>query len=146
MHRVTAVGRLVAMLTLVASGCGILTANNRELLNAQVRLQAGDAHGALAALDRRDDLPAKLDRATILADMGRARESNAEFDRALAQIRTYEGRAVVSATEVGLGTTSLVVNDKALEYRGEGYEKVLLHTFRRGTTSSSATSRLPSSR
>jgi hypothetical protein len=117
---------------LLAAGCGVFTPNNRELLSAQARLVSGDAPGALAALDphRRDDLPAKLDRATILSSVGRARESNDEFDRALAQIRGYESRAVVSAREVGRGTTSLVVNDKTLEYQGEGYEKVLIHTFK----------------
>lgn len=124
--------RATLALLLGAAGCGVLTANNRELLSAQALFQSGDPPGALAALDphRRDDLCAKLDRATILGNVGRVRESNDEFDRALAQMRRYEGRAVVSATEVGLGATSMVVNDKTLEYQGEGYEKVLVHTFK----------------
>jgi len=120
------------VLVLSAAGCGVLTANNRELLSAQARFRSGDPEGALAALDpgRRDDLCAKLDRATILAGIGRVRESNEEFDRALAQIRGYEARATVSAREVGRGTTSLLVNDKAREYQGEGWEKVFVHALK----------------
>lgn len=118
------------LLTLAASGCSVFTANNSELLDARKQLASGNADAALAAIapDERDDLPAILDRAVILQMQGKAMESNAEFDRAISQIRDYEARALVSATEVGSGTGSVLINDKVLEYQGEGFEKVLVHS------------------
>ncbi|MBI3782879.1 MAG: hypothetical protein HY270_05710 [Deltaproteobacteria bacterium] len=118
--------------TFFACGCGIVTANNRELLDARTQLNNGDFSGALASVDskRRDDLCAILDRAVIYETVGQVPESNREFDRGEAKIKEYENRAVVSATEAATGVGSLLVNDKMLEYQGEGYEKVLLHAFK----------------
>jgi len=112
------------------AGCSVLLPNNRAALQARAAVVAGDANAALAALEGGTDLPARLDRATILADMGRPQESNAEFDRALDLIRRYEERATVSATETARGAGSVLVNDKTLEYQGEGFEKVLLHALK----------------
>jgi len=122
----------VIFLTLALAGCSVLTANNRELLDGRAQLAAGDMWGALAAVSRtaRNDLCATLDRALILAIAGRPAESNSEFDRALEQIREYERRATVSATEVGAGAGSLLLNDKVLAYQGEGFEKVLIHAYK----------------
>lgn len=121
-----------AVLSLLATGCSTFTANNSELLDARKQLASGNADGALAAVapDERDDLPAILDRAVILQAQGKASESNAEFDRAIGQVRDYEARATVSATEVGTGAGSLMLNDKTLEYQGEGFEKVLMHSLK----------------
>jgi hypothetical protein len=114
------------------SGCSTITANNAELLAARQGLASGDTEAALAAVspDERDDLPAILDRAVILQTQGRCMESNAEFDRAIQQVRDYEARALVSGTEVGAGAGSLLLNDKVLEYQGEGFEKVLMHSLK----------------
>ncbi len=116
---------------LVAAGCGgVLTANNSENLRAQEAVSAGDPASALRALANRNDLPGRLDRAVILGEMGRPRESNVEFDGALQLIRDFESRARISAQETARGASSLLVNDKTLEYQGSGYEKVLIHALK----------------
>jgi hypothetical protein len=120
----------VMIVALALSGCSVLQPNNRELLSARAQLGAGNPTQALAELQKRDDLCGILDRAMILADMGKPNESNAEFDRALGQIKDFERRATVSATEVAAGAGSLLLNDKVLEYQGEGFEKVLIHAFK----------------
>lgn len=118
--------------TILFGGCSLLTANNRELLEARAALMSGRADAALEALDatRRDDLCAKLDRATIYQAAGMVERSNAAFDDALATIRDFEERASVSAREVGRAGGSLLLNDKTLEYQGEGFEKVLVHALK----------------
>jgi len=121
---------LLASVALATAGCGVLTANNKELTRADAMLAGGDAEAALAALGTRNDLPGRLQRATILASMGDATASNQEFDLAIADIRKFEERATLSATEGVLGLGSLVVNDKTMEYQGQGYEKVLVHTLK----------------
>lgn len=132
MHYKPSWGATVLALVVTMSGCSTLTANNGELLTARTELSAGNVKNALAAVDptKRDDLPAILDRAVIYQIQGLPRESNAEFDRAIVQIRDYENRATVSATEVGTGAVSLLLNDKVLEYQGEGFEKVLVHALK----------------
>jgi hypothetical protein len=120
---------LVACLASVP-GCSVVTANNRQSLQATQAVSSGDPAAALAALEGHDDLPDRLDRAVILADMGRPVESNQEFDRALAMIQDYEGRAVISARDAGRNVSSVALNDKVLEYKGEGFEKVLIHVYK----------------
>ncbi len=116
---------------LVLAGCGgVLTANNKENLRAEQSVMQGDPAAALKALEGRNDLVGRLDRAVVLADMGQVRASNDEFDRALGMITEYERRALISAQEAGRGAASLLVNDKTLEYQGEGYEKVLIHAYK----------------
>ncbi|MEO8604704.1 MAG: hypothetical protein ABI629_19200 [bacterium] len=127
--------RRIAVLCATAvllGGCGTLTANNTELLKARQQLASGNADAALAevAVDERDDLPAILDRAMILQAQGKPVESNAEFDRAIQCVHDYEARAVLSATAAGTGAGSLMLNDKVLEYQGDGFEKVLMHGFK----------------
>jgi hypothetical protein len=123
------VALLVAWLASIP-GCSVVTANNRQSVQATQAVSSGDPAAALAALEGHDDLPDRLDRAVILADMGRPAASNEEFDRALAMIQGYEGRAVVSAQDAGRNLSSLALNDKMLEYKGEGFEKVLIHVYK----------------
>lgn len=122
-----------ALLVVAFSGCsGVITANNRELLRAETLMASGQPHDALDALDvkRRDDLCAKLDRGVYRSALGDVTGGNAEFDRAIQEIRGYESRATVSATETSRAAGTLLVNDKVLEYQGEGFEKVLVHTLK----------------
>lgn len=127
-----AVSAFSLTLMLAGSGCAVMTANNKELLRAETLMASGKPTEALDALavKRRDDLCAKLDRAVYQSAIGNTAASNAEFDRALAQIKEYESRAVVSGQEVARGAGTAFVNDKVLEYQGEGFEKVLVHSFK----------------
>ncbi|MFN2426508.1 MAG: COG3014 family protein [Candidatus Binatia bacterium] len=126
-HSVTAA---ILVSVTVLGGCGTMMANNKDMKSARLHLQAGDVSAALAAGRKRDDLCGILDRAVLLHIQGNPAASNAEFDRGLALIKTYEDRAVVSANEVGRGAGSVLLNDKTLEYQGEGFEKVLIHAFK----------------
>jgi hypothetical protein len=124
---------LVLIFGMAVGGCsGVVTANNRELLRAQTLMVSGQPRDALAALDasKRDDLCAKLDRALYKSALGDVTGGNAEYDRAITEIRGYENRATVSATETTRGAGSLLINDKLLEYQGQGFEKVLVHAMK----------------
>jgi hypothetical protein len=117
----------LALSTSLLAGCA---ANNREMVRAQNSMMSGDPNAALKELEKRDDLCAKLDRAVYKGTLGNAAGSNAEFDRAILQIREYESRATVSAGEQGRNVASVLVNDTVREYQGEGFEKVMVHTFK----------------
>lgn len=126
----TRIAALFVASAFVVTGCGTMTANNKEMKNARLHLGTGDLNAALAAQKNRKDLCGILDRAVLYQLQGNPVASNQEFDQALAQIKTYEDRAVISATEVGKGAGSVLLNDKVLEYQGEGFEKVMIHTLK----------------
>lgn len=49
------------------------------------------------------------------------------FEQATAAVQSYEDRALVSAEDAANSLLSWAVNDSALDYKGEGFERVLLH-------------------
>lgn len=131
--RIRLLGAVLAAAAL--TGCSIVTANNRPMLEAREDMAQGRWPQALEAVDagkfaERDALCGMLDRGVILQNQGRFQESNAEFDRAIRKIKEYEARAVISATEVAAAAGTMVLNDKTLEYQGQGYEKVLVHALK----------------
>ncbi len=52
-----------------------------------------------------------------------------DFEAAIAAVRQMEEKAVISASDVGAQTTSLLANDNTIPYRGDGYEKVFMYQF-----------------
>lgn len=138
MRRARHVGRgaLLALVAVAAlSGCSVVTANNKPMLEARQEMLQGrwdDALGAVAAgkFADRDSLCGMLDRGVILQNQGRWQQSNAELERAVQKIKEYEARAVISGTEVAAAAGAMVLNDKTMEYQGQGYEKVLVHALK----------------
>jgi uncharacterized protein len=70
-----------------------------------------------------------LERGILLQQMGMFDESNREFEQAIAKIRQYEGRAVISASKSASQVGSLLLNDQVKPYEGEDFEKILVHAF-----------------
>lgn len=64
--------------------------------------------------------------ALVQGDWTGARE---HLERAAAAVRELEDRALVSAADLGESLVSFVVNDTVKTYRGEGYERVMLHVM-----------------
>ena len=51
-----------------------------------------------------------------------------QLERAAQAVEEFEAQALLSPTSAGRGVLSLAVSETALEYKGEGYERVQLHT------------------
>ncbi|MEA2102981.1 MAG: hypothetical protein U9P80_10530 [Thermodesulfobacteriota bacterium] len=75
------------------------------------------------------DILVHLERGIILQYMGEYLKSAHEFETASSMITAYENRAVVSAEKTFRQGASLVINEKALQYRGKDFEKILIHAF-----------------
>lgn len=78
----------------------------------------------------RDQLLFLLERATIKQTMGDFEESNQDFEKAYRVIEDYENRAVVSVRDGLEETKAFLVNETTLPYRGQGFEKILLHAYK----------------
>ncbi|MGH7151549.1 MAG: COG3014 family protein [Planctomycetota bacterium] len=70
-----------------------------------------------------------LERGLIAHTAGDFERSLAEFEGALEAMQRFEDRPTVSGRSLVEGTKSWVWNDLSLPYDGEGFERVLLHTF-----------------
>jgi hypothetical protein len=64
--------------------------------------------------------------AQILDDPETSRHA---FDAAMGKIGENDRRAVISASAIGATAAATLVNDNAIPYEGEGYERVMLHHF-----------------
>ncbi len=114
---------------LLASGC----AYNRAARQADVAFARGDYAGAAATLEEasppdRDQLLHLLELGTCYQCAGDFATSNARLLSAVAVARGYDERARVSLRDAASFLAALTVNDNMLPYRGEPYERVLLHT------------------
>ncbi len=96
----------------------------------------GDYEGSLAAIDPddcadgRERLLCLLERATIKQNMGDFEGSNQDFETAYEVITDYESRPSVSIRDAGSETAAVLVNDTALPYKGNGFEKMLVHIYK----------------
>lgn len=55
--------------------------------------------------------------------------SMSDFTAAMEKIRENDEKALISASGIGASVAATLVNDNAIPYEGEGYERVLLHHY-----------------
>lgn len=77
----------------------------------------------------RDRVIYSLERGRLRQILGQTDPSMDDFLAALTSMREDEQRATVSLSGIGAQAAGLAVNDNALPYAGEGYERVMLHHF-----------------
>jgi len=70
-----------------------------------------------------------LERATVLHTKGDFARSTREFFEAEKVMRHHDEKAIISLSDTAAGAAAFLVNDKAMPYGGEGFEKILLHTY-----------------
>ncbi len=127
---------VAALLGCVLSGCAITTtfiAYPGKMQPFVTDIAAGkpvrlDKH-LLWEQKGQDKILYAMERGRIAQIQGDVETSIASYELAIKAIRENEERAVVSMTEAGGQTAAVLVNDNAIPYQGEGYERVLLHHF-----------------
>ncbi|HQI00854.1 MAG TPA: hypothetical protein PLF54_08385 [Deltaproteobacteria bacterium] len=123
-----------SIILLIAAGCADLGSYTRMTDQARLSISQGRFEDALTVFPEksargRNEVLVRLERALLLQNMGRYDESAREFELAVARIRGYEGKAVVSATRTASQIGSLILNEKVRPYEGEDFEKILIHAF-----------------
>lgn len=76
-----------------------------------------------------DGILYNLETARILQINRNFVESRKDYAAAIAAVREKDNRATISASAIGAGAASLLTNDNAIPYVGEGYEHVFMHHY-----------------
>jgi hypothetical protein len=125
-------GALACILSL--TGCSIITSYPSTVGKAQAAFDHGDYAGAVAQMQKMS--PPSSDEALYLTETGTFQRtaadyagSNKSYLRALDIYREFDSRATISLRDSTQYAASLLLNDKAISYRGSFYERVLLNTF-----------------
>jgi hypothetical protein len=75
----------------------------------------------------RDRILYRMEQGRLAQLQGDWTTSRADYADAIAAIRELDERSVVSLTDLAGKTSALVINDNAIPYSGDGYERVMLH-------------------
>lgn len=55
--------------------------------------------------------------------------SKTYYQQAIDDYQIFDDKAIVSASKLGAGASSILLNDNAIPYRGPGYERIMLHQY-----------------
>jgi len=125
---------LCGLALLLASGCSMLRAYPQQMRSVQNAFAHGNYEHAASELEamapaRRDKLCHLFELGTVRHTMGDYKASNTLFLAAVGLSREFDERAAVSLRDSAAFTAALLINDKAMSYRGSPFERVLLHTY-----------------
>ena len=125
---------IATSLLLLASGCSVFTGYPGRTEKARRAFAAFDFDGAVKRLEPHtnsgnDRLCYLLETGTVLHVKGDFAASTRRFSRAGEVMRGFEDRALISLRDTAAGAAAFLVNDKTMPYSGEGFEKILLHTY-----------------
>lgn len=70
-----------------------------------------------------------LERGRYAHIQGDYKSSISNFENAISEINISDEKAVVSLSDAGAVSASILLNDNAIPYVGKGYERVMLHHF-----------------
>lgn len=126
---------LVLLVCSIATACSMLTRYPVETEGLLRDFESGSGEDAFLQADKRSKkglnrLVYLLEGGMILHTRGNLEESNAVFQKAESVIRHYDEKAVLSLSQGSAELASLVVNEKALPYRGEPFERVLVNAYK----------------
>ncbi len=118
-----------------SAGCSLFTPYSERIGRPLEDFETGRLEAAYRQVEKRshkgkDRLLYLLEGGMIRHAQVRLDDSNAVFAEANQVIRAFEGKAVVSASEVAAQGASLLVNEKTLPYEGQPFEKVLVYTYK----------------
>lgn len=65
----------------------------------------------------------------IMQVAGDFTRSKTYYQQAIDAYQRFDDKAIVSASKLGAGASSLLLNDNAIPYRGPGYERIMLHQY-----------------
>lgn len=77
----------------------------------------------------KDQLLYLQERGRITQILGDLQQSQTDYDAAINIYRANEDAAYIRLGETGAGVGALLVNDNALAYRGDDYERIMLHSL-----------------
>lgn len=83
----------------------------------------------LSECNSKDLILYNMERGRYAQVIGKSDISMSDFRTSMEKIRENDEKALISASDVGANVAATLVNDNAIPYEGEGYERVLLHHY-----------------
>ncbi|HDM33066.1 MAG TPA: hypothetical protein ENG28_04775 [Deltaproteobacteria bacterium] len=123
-----------AFLVMGILGCAALQSYEVKASHARYYINTGQYSDALACFPEYNDGNKNevlycLERGTLLQAKGEYRMSARQFEKAAQLMRYYENKAYISASRTASQAGSLIINEQIMPYRGEDFEKVLVHAL-----------------
>lgn len=125
---------MVLAAAIATSGC-VFSNYLADMFRIRKAFEIGDYDTALRDLDgmaqsgRNDRLVFLMEAGLVAHTGGHYAKSTRRLQRAKNIMLGFESRAVLSVRDAGAAGASLLINEKVLPYRGEEFEKVLVHTY-----------------
>jgi len=130
--RLALLGGLVLLLGGCATG-SVFTPYPSQIQPVKQQLENKQYKQARAALDGRENDADKIlylmERARVSQLAGDYKASIEDFKRVIEAFEENDEKATISATDTAAQGASLLTNDNAIPYAGEGYERVFVHQF-----------------
>ncbi len=127
---------LLVAAVLLLGGCAagsIFTSYPKQIQPIKVQLEARQYTMAQAELDGRQDDADKIlylmERGRVAQLAGDTEASIEDFKRVIEAFEENDEKAKVSVSDTAAQGASLLTNDNAIPYVGEGYERVFVHQF-----------------
>lgn len=123
----------LAVLAAAAPACSILTGYPAATESARAAFARGDFAVAAAAYrsgaSGGDELLYRLEEALTLQTAGDFEASRVAFEKAETVVEGFDARPTIAGRDVVEGIGVAFLNDKALPYEGDHFERVLLNTL-----------------
>jgi hypothetical protein len=127
---------VAATAMLFASGCAgtsTFTAYpkkiNPMIADLQLRKPIDFSQCLLSECKSNDLILYRMERGRMAQIIGATEVSMSDFSGSMESIKEKELKATVSVSDIGAQAAAVALNDNAIPYKGEGYEKVMLHHF-----------------
>jgi hypothetical protein len=133
--KLTATWGLLAVMALL-SGCAtnsIFSSYPSQVENIKLQVSVGDFSGAQAALAKKsmgaDKMLYLMERGRISQMAGDIEASIQDFETVLEEFEAKEEAAKITAGGVASGAGAVMLNENAIPYKGDTYERIFVHSF-----------------
>ncbi|MCF6325462.1 MAG: hypothetical protein L3J89_14285 [Gammaproteobacteria bacterium] len=133
--KVTTIWGFLAVMVLL-SGCAtnsIFSSYPSQVENIKLQVSIGDFAGAQAVLAKKsmgaDIMLYLMERGRISQMAGDTEESIQDFQTVLEAFEAKEAAAKITASGVASGAGAVMLNENAIPYQGDIYERVFVHSF-----------------
>jgi len=126
----------VVFLVLPVVGCSTATVFTSYTSKINPLIDGVKSHQFDHALEVLNKYRESNDKILYLLERGRIAQikndintSMVDYEAAIDAVRDMEEKAIISASDVGAQTASILTNENAIPYKGDGYEKVFMYQF-----------------
>ncbi|MGI2257972.1 COG3014 family protein [Shewanella sp. GXUN23E] len=127
---------LLVSLSLLLGGCAgssLFVSYPSQMASVRQALNSATPASALpslqAGLDGQDALLYAQEAGRVAQINGDFKTSENYYRQAMADYQAQDGKAIISASDIGATASGILLNDNAIPYRGPAFERIMLHQY-----------------